>query len=182
MPDLAQISAFTVFLAISLAGFLFLLVSMVFGEVFGHLGDAHFEHDPGHGGPTFFSPRILSVFVTAFGGFGAVSIHYGMSTAGASGVGFVSGMFFASLIYAFARFLFSQQASTEIRSSDMVGQRVRVIVGIPAGGVGQVRCRVGEELIDKIARSRDGAAIAENEFVKVEEALGEVVIVRRNPA
>jgi hypothetical protein len=42
-----------------------------------------------------------------------------------------------------------------------------------------VRCRVGEELVDKIARARDGAAIPENTAVSVEESLGETVVVRR---
>jgi membrane protein implicated in regulation of membrane protease activity len=176
---LSQVSAFSVFLGIAALGFLFLLVSLVFGEVFGHFGDAHFEHDLGHGGPSFFSVRIMSVFVTAFGGFGAVATHYGLGILPSSGVGFVSGLFFASLIYAFASFLYGQQATTELVGADLVGQTARVIVGIPAGGVGQIRCRIGEELVDKIARSKEGDAIPENAAVKVDEVLGEMVIVRR---
>jgi hypothetical protein len=53
-----------------------------------------------------------------------------------------------------------------------------VVVGIPANGVGQVRCQIGEEVLDKIARSRSGEAVAEHAIVTVEETLGEVVIVR----
>ena len=174
----SQISAFTVFLGIAAIGFIFLLISLIFGEIFEHFDHGGFEHDFGHGGPSFFSVRVLSVFVTSFGGFGAVGTHYGLSPLASSGVGFASGMGFAWLIYAFARFLHNQQASTEVKSSDVVGQTARVIITIPAGGVGQIRCRVGEELIDKIARSKDGQAIAENAVVQVEESLGEVVIVR----
>lgn len=174
----AQLSAFAVFLTIAAIGFLVLLISLVFGELF-----EHFEHDGDvggldHGGPGFFSTRILSVFITAFGGFGAVGTYYGLSTLAASGLGFASGLVFASLIYAFARFLYAQQASTDVRSQDVVGQTARVVVAIPAGGVGQVRCRIGEQLIDKIARSRDGGAIPENAVVQIEEVLGETVIVR----
>jgi membrane protein implicated in regulation of membrane protease activity len=173
---LGQFSAFSVFLSIAALGFLFLLVSLIFGEVFEHFGDG--DHDLGHGGPSFFSVRILSVFVTAFGGFGAVGIHYGLSPLASSGTGFLSGLFFASLIYAFARFLFGQQASTEIHATDVVGHSARVVVAIPAGGMGQVRCQVGEEIFDKMARTRDGAALAENSIVTVEEVLGEICIVR----
>jgi membrane protein implicated in regulation of membrane protease activity len=180
MPDvLSQLSAFSVFLAIAAIGFLFLLVSLMFGEIFGHFGDLHLDHDLSHGGPSFFSVRILSVFVVAFGGFGAVATHYGLSPLPASGIGFASGVFFASLIWAFASFLYGQQATTEVRSSDLVGQMARVVVAIPAGGVGQVRCHIGEELIDKIARSQDGQPVPENSVVRVEEVLGEVVVVRR---
>jgi membrane protein implicated in regulation of membrane protease activity len=179
----SQLSAFSVFLGIAAVGFLFLLISLFFGEIFSHFEFDHdVDHDLGHGGPSFFSPRVMAVFITAFGGFGAIGVHWGLSLLGASAVGFVSGVFFASLIYMFARFLYSQQATTIIRSTDLVGQQVRVVIGIPKGGVGQVRCKVGDELIDKIARSRDGMSIPENEPVFVEESLGDVLIVRRNVA
>jgi membrane protein implicated in regulation of membrane protease activity len=174
----AQFSAFTVFLGIAAIGFLILLASFLFGEIFEHFGDGGWDHDLGHGGPSFFSMRVLSVFITAFGGFGAIGIHYGLSALPASGVGFLSGVICATLIYSFARFLYSQQATTEVRSTDLAGRTGRAVVAIPAGGVGQVRCQVGEELIDTMAKSHDGAAIAENAIVRIEQVLGEIVIVR----
>ena len=174
---LSQVSLFSVFLGIAGIGFVFLLVSLVFGEIFSHF-DSGFDHDLDHGGPSFFSVRILSVFITAFGGFGAVGIHYGLSTLASSGIGFGSGLFFASLIFLFARFLYGQQASTRVLSSDLVGQTVRVVVAIPARGVGQVRCQIGEEVFDKVARSRGSGAVPENAIVTIEETLGEIVIVR----
>ena len=180
MPDaLTHLSAFTVFLAIAALGFLFLLISLVFGEIFEHFEGAGWDHDLSHGGPSFLSVRVISVFVTAFGGFGAIGVHYGLSTLAASGLGFVSGLGFASMIYAFARFLYGQQASSDIHSTDFVGQTARVIVRIPADGVGQIRCQVGEDLVDKIARSEDGQPIPENTLVEVKQLLGEVVVVRR---
>ena len=54
-----------------------------------------------------------------------------------------------------------------------------MIVSIPAHGVGQIRCRIGEELVDKIAQSSDGSAIPENTSVQVETLLGETVVVRK---
>jgi len=180
MPDFfEQLSAFTVFLGIAGFGFLFLLVALVFGEVFEHLGFEH-DHDAGmeHGGPSFLSPRILSVFITAFGGTGALVISNGFSVLPASAAGFVSGIFFATLIYWFAKFLYGQQATTRVQGSDMVGRTGRITVTIPASGIGQVRCQIGEELVDKIARSRSGEKIPENTIVVVEEVLGEVVVVR----
>jgi hypothetical protein len=176
MPDwLPHVSQFIVFLAIAAVGFLFLLISLLFGEMFEH----GFDHDLSHGGPGFLSTRVLSVFVTAFGGFGAIGTYYGLGVVPSSGVGLVSGVVFAAPIYLLARFLYGQQASTDVHESDLVGIQARVIVGIPAGGVGQVRCRVGEQLVDKIARAADGAAIAENTAVKIETVLGETVVVRR---
>jgi len=177
MPDwFSHASQFTVFLALSSAGFLLLVVALFFGEIFEHL-DGSADHDFGHGGPSFFSVRIISVFITAFGGFGAIATHYGFGVLTASGIGFLSGATFASLIYAFASFLYGQQASTDIHPRDVVGQSARVIVGIPRDGLGQVRCQIGEQLFDKIARTRDGAPIAENAIVTVTDILGEAVIV-----
>ena len=170
------LSPFSVFLSIAAVGFVFLLISVVFGELFDHIG---FDHDLDMGGPGFFSGRIMSVFVTGFGGFGAIGTYYGLSPVASSALGFGSGLAFASVIYAFARFLYKQQASTRVDTADLVGQSARVVVAIPAGGVGQIRCRIGEELVDKIAQSHDGAAIPENASVRIAEIVGETVVVKK---
>jgi membrane protein implicated in regulation of membrane protease activity len=176
MDFLPSFNAFGIFLAIAAVGFLFLIITLAFGELFDFF-DA--DHDFDHGGPGFFSSRIMAVFITAFGCFGAIGTHYGMSTMPASAVGLGGGVVFGGLIFMFARFLYGQQASSEVRSADLVGQPGRVVIAIPAGGLGQVRCRVGEELVDKIARVRDGLPVPENSPVLVEEVLGETVVVKR---
>lgn len=178
MNMLLSVNAFTVFLAIAAIGFLLLMTSLLFGEIFEHF-DGGLDHDLEHGGPGFFSTRVMSVFVTAFGGFGAIATHYGFGALPASGIGALSGTALATPVYWFARFLYGQQASSDSHTSDVVGQVGRVVVAIPAGGVGQVRCRVGEELIDRLARARDSAAIAENEAVMVEEVVGETLVVKK---
>lgn len=180
MDFLSGLSSFSIFLAIAAIGFILLLVSLVFGEAFEHFGDGHFEAGHGDtGGPGFFSVRVMSVFVTAFGGFGAVAARYGLGPLPASGVGFASGLVFGGVIYAFARFLYGQQSTTHMVSKELVGQTGRIVIAIPAGGLGQVRCSLHGELVDKIARSRDGAPIAENTAVVVKEVLGETVVVEK---
>ena len=176
MDFLPQLSAFTVFLAVCAVGFLFLVLALVFGGLFDFFET---DHDFDTGGPGFFSSRVMAVFVTAFGGFGAVATYYGLGPVPASLVGFGSGIVFGGAIYALARVLYNQQASTEVRAGDLVGAIGRVVIGIPPGGVGQIRVRLGEELMDKIARTRDGMAIAENTSVQIEEVLGETVIVKK---
>lgn len=173
-----QVNAFGVFLAIAAVGFLFLLVSLFFGGIFDHF-DGGLDHDVDHGGPGFFSTRVISVFVTSFGAFGAIATHYDLGPLAASAIGFASGLALATPIFLFARFLYGQQASSQSLASDLVGQVARVTVAIPAGGVGQIRCRVGEELIDKVARTRQGEPVPENVSVRVDEVLGETVIVTR---
>lgn len=98
----SNFSAFTVFLSIAVIGFLFLLISLIFGEVFEFFeADTDFDH----GGPSFFSTRVLSVFITTFGAVGAIGVRYGMGTGAASATGAASGVALGSLIYFFARFL-----------------------------------------------------------------------------
>lgn len=175
-------TAFTVFLGIAGFGFLFLLVSLLFGELFDFLS-TDVDHDvggAGHGGPGFFSTRVLSVFVTCFGGFGAVASYSGWGLFPSILAGMGGGLTFATVLWAFATMLCKQQASSDVKIGDLAGQSARVIVAIPAGGLGQVRCRLGEELIDKVARTRDGMPVAENSVVKIEEVLGEVVIVQKS--
>jgi membrane protein implicated in regulation of membrane protease activity len=178
MDVLHMMNAFTVFLAISALGAALLASSLFFGEIFEHF-DGGLDHDLEHGGPGFFSTRVLSVFITAFGGFGAIATHYGFGPLSASGIGALSGAVLATPVYWFARFLYGQQASSDSRTADLVGQVGRVVVAIPAGGVGQVRCRIGEELIDRVARARDPIAIAENDSVVVEEVVGETIVVKK---
>jgi membrane protein implicated in regulation of membrane protease activity len=173
--DLLPLSTFTVFLATCAVGFAFLVISLAFGEIFEFL-DA--DHDVG--GPGIFSSKVIGVFITAFGGTGAIAAYYGLSAAAASLVGIASGAVFGGLIYLLARMLYQQQASSDVRTTDLVGQICRVVVGIPAGGMGQVRCRIGEELVDKIAQARDATGIPENASVQIEEVIGETVIVSRH--
>ncbi|MEZ5351421.1 MAG: NfeD family protein [Bryobacteraceae bacterium] len=178
MPDIfGQTSSLTVFLGIAGVGFLFLVLTLVFGEIFEHF-DGHDGDTDGGDGPSFFSPRVLAVFTTAFGATGAICIQYGFGTAASSVAGFLSGGFFGTLIYWFAKFLFGQQATTSVGNQDMVGRTGRVVVAIPAGGVGQVRLQLGEEIVDKIAKANSGEGIASNTPVTVESVLGEVVVVR----
>jgi membrane protein implicated in regulation of membrane protease activity len=175
MTMMLSLSAFSVFLAIAAVGFIFLMVSAASGEIF-----EHFDGIDDHGGPGFFSTRVIAVFVTAFGASGAVATYYGLGAVPASIAGSATGLVFGGAIGMLGRFLYRQQASSEVRAGDLVGQIARVIVAIPSGGVGQIRCRVGEELVDKIARTRDGDPVSENTSVLVEEVLGETVIVRKH--
>src|SRR5262249_41174782 len=173
---LSHITALTVFLAITAIGFLFLLISLVMGGLFDH-GDFGHDHDLGHGGPGFLITRVLSVFITSFGGFGAIGIYNGYGLFLSSFFGFTGGMILAGMIYFFARFLYSQQASSTISVADLVGRTAQVSVSIPPNGVGQIRCLVGESMLDKIARSKDGNPIPFNSLVKIEEIVGESVVV-----
>ena len=89
MDFFSAFNAFGIFLAIAAVGFLFLIITLVFGEVFDFFD---VDHDVAYGGPGFFSSRVIAVFITALGCFGAIGTHYGLSPMAASGVGVASGV------------------------------------------------------------------------------------------
>jgi hypothetical protein len=176
-----SLSAFAIFLAIAAVGFLFLNISMLFGEIFGH-GDIGAHGGDVHGdahGVGFLNLRVLSVFVTAFGGFGAIGVHLGYRTEISTAIGLVGGFVFGGVIYLFASFLYGQQASSGVGVGELVGRTGQISVAIPAGGLGQVRCALGESVVEKLARTVDGGAIPANTSVKIESIVGETVLVRR---
>jgi hypothetical protein len=173
-------SAFSIFLAIAAFGFLFLFVSLVFGEIFshdvgGHGGDVHGDVQ----GVSFLNVRVLSVFVTAFGGFGAIGVYLGYRIEISTAIGIIGGLIFGGIIYLFARFLYGQQASSGVSVGELVGRTAQISVAIPAGGLGQVRCALGENVVEKLARTVDGLAIPANTSVRIESIVGETVLVRR---
>src|SRR5436853_4838802 len=130
-----------IYAGIAAFGFLFLLIMLFAGELFGgdHEVSAHdgIDHAGEFGGPSVFSARIMASFLTAFGVGGVVARYYGLSHPAASGVGVVTGAVMSSLVFQFAKILYSQQASSEVQMAMLVGRSAEVSVGIPGGGVGQ---------------------------------------------
>lgn len=177
MPEsLSDISPLMVFLAIAAIGFVFLLASLVLGDFFDSVGiDAGV--DGGADGHGFLDSRVISVIVTSFGGFGAIGIQMGLSIVVSSLIGLAGGVVLGGLVSLFARFLYRQQSSSSVGPEQMVGRTAQVIVSIAPGSLGQISCRVGEERIEKLARSRDNLEIKAGAMVRVEAIAGDSVIV-----
>jgi len=170
--------------AIAAAGFLFLLLMLFVGELFGGDHDVgahdfaagHLDADHG-GGPSILSARVMASFITAFGVGGIVGRYYHLSHPAASGVGVITGVVLSSLVYQFARFLYSQQASSEVRMSSLVGQPAEVSIAIPAGGVGQVSIAFSGERSEHVARTADGQPLSRGADVVITGVRGDGVVV-----
>jgi len=170
--------------AVAAIGLLFLLAMLFVGELFGGDHDGHIEvhgHDVGdHGhGPSIFSARIMATFLTAFGAGGAIARYFDLSHLVSSGIGIVTGVAMASLVYQFAKILYSQQASSEVRMNSLVGRTAEVTVGIPEGGVGQITITIAGERSSHIARPSDGKPIGMGSEVVITALRGDSVIVKR---
>jgi membrane protein implicated in regulation of membrane protease activity len=176
-----------IYATIAFVGFVFLLVMLFVGELFGHdhdLGghDGGIEHGDGDvgGGPSVFSSRIMAAFVTAFGVGGVVARYYNLSHPASSGVGIATGAVMAGLVYQFAKILYSQQASSELHMSRLVGHSAEVTVAIPADGVGQISLSVAGERTEHVARSKDGRAVTRGTQVVVTALGGDSVVVEKS--
>jgi membrane protein implicated in regulation of membrane protease activity len=173
---LSNFSPLLVFLGIATLGFVFLLISLVVGDIFDSFG---FETglDTGVESHGLLDSRVISVFVTAFGGFGAIGIQAGLSIVVSSLLGLAGGIVLGGLVSLFARFLYKQQSSSSVSTTQLIGRTAQVLVSIAPGSVGQVSCRVGEERVEKLARARDNREIKAGVTVRVEEVAGDALIV-----
>jgi membrane protein implicated in regulation of membrane protease activity len=168
--------------AVGAFGFLVLMGMLVLGDLFGgdhevthEVGVAHGEAD--FGGPSLFSVRTMAAFLTAFGVGGIVGRYYGLSHPAASGVGVAAGAVMAGIVYQFARLLYSQQASSELHMTSLVGRTAEVSIAIPAGGIGQVSLSVGGERSEHIARAAAGGALPRGAEVVITGLRGDSVVV-----
>ena len=173
-----------IYAAIGAVGFIFLLVMLFMGDVGGdHDFGGHDVggHDVAHGeadhGPGIFSARIMAAFLTAFGVGGVVGRYYGLPHPAASGIGVLAGVVMAGLVYQFAKVLHSQQASSEVRVSSLIGKVAEVSVAIPASGVGQVVLVASGERSEHIARGANGVAVPRGTEVVVTGLRGDSLIV-----
>lgn len=177
-----------IYAAIGTFGLVLLLGMLFIGEVFGGDHDAGALDAGGHGdfghegGPSIFSTRVMAAFLAAFGAGGLLARFYGYSHPVASAAGVGTGIVVATIVYEFAHMLYGQQASSEVRVTELVGQSAEVVVGIPSHGVGQVALVVHGERNTQIARSRDGTSIPLGTTVVITGLSGEGVTVERQAA
>jgi membrane protein implicated in regulation of membrane protease activity len=173
-----------IYAAIGAVGFLLLVGMLVIGDVFGGDHDLAADHDTAldahadHGGPGIFSIRIMAAFLTAFGVGGVVGRYYGLSHPAASGVGVAAGFVMATLVYQFARVLYGQQASSELKMATLIGKSGEVSVAIPAGGVGQVTLSLAGERSDHLARAAGTEAVPRGTEVVITALRGDGLVVK----
>ena len=174
-----------IFAAIGAFGLLFLLVMLFFGGGHDlHVGDMDGGHDVSHaadgeGGPSIFSSRIIASFVAAFGFGGTIGRYLEFGYPISSAFGIVSGVVLASVVFKFAEILYSQQASSEVKMTSLVGMTAEVAIAIPEGHLGQISLSAAGERSMHIARSRDGKAIPQGTSVVIRELRGDYVVVER---
>lgn len=176
--------AFMIVYAICLiAGVLFVLVSFVGGHMFGHgAGDVGtgghaeggFDHS-GVPGLSFFSPTVLSCFVTAFGASGLILSHISVTQSAwvSAPLSSVIGALAAfSTLLVFNWVFQKTQSSSESRVSSLVGMTASVVTPIPQGGVGEIAYIQGGSRYTAAARTENGAPIGAGKPVRIHRIVG----------
>lgn len=177
MDFISELNLLLLFAIIGAVGFVFLLISLVVGDVFEAVG---FDLSPSVDAGLDFGlldSRVIAVFITAFGGFGVIGAQMGFGAVGGSLIGLLGGVVFAAVVSVFGRFLVSQQASSSVTDNDLIGRSAQVTVAIKPGAIGQITAKIGDERVERVARARDGAEISAGSIVKVESIIGDSVIV-----
>jgi membrane protein implicated in regulation of membrane protease activity len=167
-----------VFAVIGMVGFFFLIVSALFGGEADHGLDHGVDH--GHdAGPSWFSTRVIAMFLTGFGATGAIASSYGLSYPLSAGLGVATGLIVGYAGFQLIHFFMRQQASSTVEETDMVGLLGTVTVSIPQNGLGQVVLEVKGRRVFPSARACSDAVIEEGTQVKIVRSAGSQVVVER---
>jgi membrane protein implicated in regulation of membrane protease activity len=167
-------------------GLLFTIISAVsshfFGGHDGHAGDVgtggHAEagfDQSGIPGISFFSPTVLSCFVTAFGACGLVLIHIDATRSIwiSAPISAVAGGVIAGLTLLLFNYMFQKtQSSSEPRVATLVGQTASIVTPIPTDGVGEIAYVHGGARYTAPARTEGGTPIGAGKPVKITRIAG----------
>lgn len=191
--SLALITFFSIFCA----GMVFTLFSLIFGGDADHSdvgdfdadhGDIDHDHDFGHGdlehddasashGPSFFSIRGVSIMAVGFGGIAYIVQYLYGRVMLSSFAGLMSGWIFGLVGLGLINMFLKQQASSNIRISDIKSATGIVTTSIPIGKPGEVILNVAGAQMNKMAVAANGVAIPNGTRVRVVEHHGASVLV-----
>ncbi len=166
-------------------GLLFTIISATAGHFFGgheaggDVGtgghaEAGYDHS-GVPGISFFSPTVLSCFVTAFGACGLIlsRIESTRNVWISAPISAVAGVSMASLAFVLFNWMFKKtQSSSESRVASLVGQTASIITPIPANGVGEIAYVQGGTRYTAPARTESGSPVPAGKPVRITRIAG----------
>jgi len=166
-------------------GLLFTIISAFtshfFGGHDGHMdvgtgghAEAGYDHS-GVPGISFFSPTVLSCFVTAFGACGLIltRIDATKSVWISAPVSAMAGLIMATLAFLLFNWMFEKtQSSSEGRVASLVGQTASIITPIPPNGVGEIAYVQGGSRYTAPARTETGTSVPAGKPVRITRIVG----------
>ncbi len=196
MPQLDIGSVDCLYFFLLMLGVFYALVVMIAGGLHAvHLPlDISLDHLPGHvpghidigGAPSHdvsilsLSPISIAAFITSFGGIGIIATQ-GFHVDGAASLVWAIG---GSIVVAAASHLLffyifiAPQASSALKTSDILGVTAEVITPIPEDSVGEIAYVAMGERHTATARSHDHSRIPRGTLVTIQTIAGTVMIVK----
>ena len=167
-------------------GLLFTIISAVTSHFFGGGHDGHMDvgtgghaeagfDQSGIPGISFFSPTVLSCFVTAFGACGLIlsRIESTKSVWISAPISAMAGLIMATLAFLLFNWMFQKtQSSSEVRVASLVGQAASIITPIPANGVGEIAYVQGGTRYTAPARTETGTSVPAGKPVRITRIIG----------
>jgi membrane protein implicated in regulation of membrane protease activity len=167
-------------------GLLFTIISAISSHFFGGGHDGHMDvgtgghaeagfDQSGIPGISFFSPTVLSCFVTAFGACGLIlsRIEATKSVWISAPISAMAGLIMATLAFLLFNWMFQKtQSSSEVRVASLVGQTASIITPIPANGVGEIAYVQGGTRYTAPARTETGTSVAAGKPVRITRIVG----------
>lgn len=157
----------------ALVGTLFLVVSIIFGEVL-EIFDLDWDD-----GVHPLSGKVVAVGLTAFGATGMITQYYGWDAPISAITAGLAAALAGALIWWMLSALYKGSASTDVSIGSLIGRQAQVTVGISAASVGEILVPAADSTRHILARSKDGQAIAAGSSVRIVQSLGNVVLVER---
>lgn len=126
------------------------------------------------------SPISIAAFVTSFGGIGLItSLGLGWNSVNGAIAAVVGSILVAILShFAFFYLFIAPQASSALKTSDIIGRTAEVTAPIPGNSVGEIAYVSMGERHTATARSSNGQSIPRGTTVVIETITGTVVGVR----
>ena len=167
-------------------GLLFTIISAITSHFFGGGHDGHMDvgtgghaeagfDQSGIPGISFFSPTVLSCFVTAFGACGLIlsRIESTKSVWISAPISAMAGLIMATLAFLLFNWMFQKtQSSSEVRVASLVGQTASIITPIPANGVGEIAYVQGGTRYTAPARTETGTSVPAGKPVRITRIIG----------
>lgn len=161
-----------------IVGALYVLVSVIFGDIIGGALDGLLDFLSSDGA-SMFNPMTIVGGVTIFGGSGIMLNHYtSLEQSYIFLLSLLIALFMSILIYFFyVRPMSRAENSTGYSMSELVGNVGEIVISIPQGGYGEVMMNIGMGTIHHIAGSYEGASLEAGQRVVVVEVKDGVLLV-----
>lgn len=165
----------TVYLICFIIGFLYAIISVVFGNVF----DVDFGIDGGS--LPFLSPTTIASFVTVFGGTGVfLSYVYALPTSIILLISLFLALAGATLMFFVVVMpLMKAQKSSAYSNRDMIGRNAEVSTVIVEDGRGEIIYEQGGSRLSSPALSYNGKTIRQGDLVEIVDVISGTFVVKR---